>query len=136
MVRVHDQLHAGVVDDVLAVGDLGKSLGTSRAQRRKSPSDIFMMLALWMAWIFCRLNLRAYSKANCAMRVEAFSVMILSSPPRRARLLLEANILAFGVLAHDDQIDARIAGIDAGQILDRPEVGEELELLAQATLMM
>ena len=48
-----------------------------------SPSDIFMMLALWMAWIFLRLNLRAYSKANLAMRVEAFSVMIfrLSTTP-------------------------------------------------------
>src|ERR1035441_2294153 len=61
----------------------GYSFEMLREQRMKSPSDIFMMLALWIAWIFLRLNLRAYSKAKREMRVEAFSVMIfrLSTTP-------------------------------------------------------
>ena len=49
LVRVHHQLHAGVVDDVLAVGDLRVLFRDLREQRRKRPSDSFMMLALWMA---------------------------------------------------------------------------------------
>ena len=45
---VHHQLHAGVVDQLLAVEDVGNPSATLRAQRRKSPSESFMMLALWM----------------------------------------------------------------------------------------
>jgi hypothetical protein len=35
-----------------------------------------MMFALWPQVIFLRRSRREYSKANFAMRVEAFSVMI------------------------------------------------------------
>jgi hypothetical protein len=35
-----------------------------RVQRRNSPSESFMMLALWMQWMRLRLFLRAYSKAK------------------------------------------------------------------------
>src|SRR5207253_6126208 len=31
LIRIHDQLHAGVIHDVLAVGDLGKVLGHAPA---------------------------------------------------------------------------------------------------------
>ena len=41
------------------------------------------------------------------------------------------DILAFGIFAHDDQVDAWVARVHAGQVLDGPEVGEQLELLAQ-----
>ena len=42
-----------------------------------------MMFALWIAVTFLRPCLRACSNANCAIRVDAFSVMIfrLSTTP-------------------------------------------------------
>ena len=45
--------------------------------------------------------------------------------------MLDAGVQAFGVLADDDQVNIGIAGGDSRQIADRPEVGEQLELLAQ-----
>jgi len=55
----------------------GYSLATVRKQSRKRPSESFMMFALCTAVIRRRPWVRAYSKAKRAMRVEAFSVMIL-----------------------------------------------------------
>ncbi len=54
-----------------------------RKQSRNKPSDNFMMFALWTTVTFLRDSLLACSKANRAMRVEAFSVMIfkLSTTP-------------------------------------------------------
>src|SRR5207237_8697447 len=45
--------------------------------------------------------------------------------------VLNAGILALGVLAHDDQIDAWIAGRKSGQIHDRSHIRVQLELFAQ-----
>ena len=59
------------------------SRATRRTLSRKSPSPSFMMFALWIAVTFRRPWSRACAKANRAMRVEAFSVMIfrLSTTP-------------------------------------------------------
>ena len=45
--------------------------------------------------------------------------------------MLDAGIKPFGVLAHDHQVDILITRFDAGQILDRPQIGIEIESLAQ-----
>ena len=45
--------------------------------------------------------------------------------------MLEARVEILGVLAHDDQIDVLEAARHAGQVLDRPQVGVEIERLAQ-----
>ncbi len=50
LIRIHHQLHAGVVHNVLAVGNLGIVFGhIAGSSAETSPSDSFMMLALWMA---------------------------------------------------------------------------------------
>ncbi len=46
-------------------------------------------------------------------------------------LVLEARVLALGVLADDDQVEAGIARRMAGKVADRPDVGEEIELLPE-----
>ena len=46
-------------------------------------------------------------------------------------LVLQPHVLALGVFAHDDQVHAGPMRFQAGQVLDRAEVGEEVELLAQ-----
>src|SRR5271169_1736434 len=45
--------------------------------------------------------------------------------------VLDAGVKAFGVLANDNQIHARVAGGDMRQVANRPEVGKEFEALAQ-----
>ena len=56
---------------------------TLRVLSRNSPSLSFMMFALWIAVTRLRPFARAWSNANCAIRVDAFSVMIfrLSTTP-------------------------------------------------------
>ena len=90
------------------------------------------MLALWMEWIFLRPCLRAYSNANLAMRVEPFSVitLMLSTTPGTTSCS-RPDVFALRVFAHDDQVDAGPLRFQAGKILDGPEVGEEVEFLAQ-----
>ena len=53
------------------------SAATVRQLSRKSPSDSFMMLALWTAVTLWRPLATAYSKANRAIRSDASRVMIL-----------------------------------------------------------
>ena len=48
--------------------------------------------------------------------------------------MFQADVKALGVLADDDQVHAGVARFDARQILDGPEVGEEVELLAQGDI--
>ena len=45
--------------------------------------------------------------------------------------MLDAGILALGVFAHDDQIDAGIARRQSGKIRDGAEVRVQLKFLAQ-----
>ena len=46
--------------------------------------------------------------------------------------VLQAGVEIFGVLPHDDQIDPRVAGWNVGNVRDRPQIGEEIERLAQS----
>ena len=46
-------------------------------------------------------------------------------------LVLEARVEILGVLADDDEVDALKAARDALEVLDRPQVGVEVERLAQ-----
>ena len=52
LLRIDDDLHAGVIDNQFPILDVRMS--RDRAAARNSPSQSFMMLALWMAWIFLR----------------------------------------------------------------------------------
>ena len=49
----------------------------------------------------------------------------------RNHLVLQAHILALGILAHDHQVHAGIFRGEAGQIANGPQIGEKIELLAQ-----
>jgi hypothetical protein len=49
----------------------------------------------------------------------------------RDDFVLQADIFALSVFADDDEVDARVTGVKAGEIFDGAEVGVELELLPQ-----
>ena len=89
----------------------GYCAATSRTHSRNSPSLIFMMFALCTAVTRLRPWRRAYSKANCAMRVDASLGDDLQALDHAGHdLVLEAGVEILGVLAHDDEIDALVAG--------------------------
>ena len=49
----------------------------------------------------------------------------------RNNFVFDARIQTLSIFAHDDQVDARVAGRNMRQIADGPEVGEEFKLSAQ-----
>ena len=106
---------------------------TVRAQSRNRPSLSFMMLALCTAVTACARAAARARRRTRAMRVDASSVMIfrLSTTPGHD-LVLEAGVEVLGVLAHDDEVDACVARRHRRQVPDRPQVGVEVERLAQA----
>src|SRR4029079_10056512 len=75
--RIDDELHAHVVDDLVVATRSGYSAPTSWQHFRNSPSESFMMFALCTVVTRLRPCLRACSKAKRAMRVEATALMIL-----------------------------------------------------------
>ena len=96
------------------------------------PSDSFMMLALWMAWIFLRLVLaRILEGKLCDARGRLLGDDLQALDHARHHFVFQAGVQAFGILAHDDEIDIRIARGNVRQIPDGPEVRVQLELLAQ-----
>ena len=113
------------------------SVATRRVQSRNSPSPSFMMLALWIAVTRLRPCLRACSKANRAMLVDALSVMIFQRFDHAGHdLVFEAGVEVFSVLAHDHEVDLRIPAVDAGQVAHRPQVREQIQCLAQPALTL
>ena len=45
--------------------------------------------------------------------------------------MLDARILTLRILPNNCEVDAGIVGLDAGKVLDRPKIGEELKFLTQ-----
>ena len=90
------------------------------------------MLALCTAVTLRRPSRRAYSKAKRQMRSEAEPGDDLDGLGGvLAHHVLDARVEVLGVLAHDDQVDVLVARAHAGDGHGRPQVGVEVELLAQ-----
>ena len=91
-----------------------------------------MMLALWIEWIFLRPCLRAYSKANFAMRVDPFSVitLMLSTTPGTT----SCSRPTYSPSVFSRTMTRSTPGYFVsrpGRFLNGPEIGEQIELLAQ-----
>src|SRR5271157_2805826 len=132
LVRIHYQLHASVVHNMLAVGDLGIVLGNVARAADEQPVrqlhdvgfvDGVDFLAMHPPRIF-EGKLR-----NARGRLLGDDLQALDHAGND--LVLDAGVQPFGVLANDDEVHAGIARGYSREIADRPEVGEKLELLAQ-----
>ena len=90
------------------------------------------MLALWMAWIFLRLNApRVFEGKPGDARGGLLGDDLQALDHAGHNFVLDARVQSLGVFAHHHQIDAGIARGHRRQIADGPEVGEQLKLLAQ-----
>src|ERR1700730_4644368 len=135
LVRIHHQLHAGVVYDVLVVLHLRKALANLAAAAQKQP-------------------VRELHDVRLVDRMDLLSSMFAGivegklGNPRRTLLgnnlqrlhharnddVLEPRIQVFHVFAHDNDVQPRIAGLQPGKILDRTKVRKALELLTQGDI--
>ena len=153
LLRPRHELVAEVVDDaVLELDVRDRPSATSRATSRNSPSENFMMLALWAAVTFLRPFSSAYSKADSTIRVGAehrdrldrdagvlagrrveLSARNLAQPLHLGRALLEldAGVQVLGVLADDHDVRLGEARAHALVGLAGPDARVEVELLAQ-----
>ena len=111
---------------------VGCFIATRRKQSSKSPSESFMMLALWTTVTRLRSFFSAYRKAYSQMR-EAAPLGDELDALRDARHdhQLEAGVEVLGVLAHDDDVGPLEPRLDAGEAADGAHVGVEIERLAQ-----
>src|SRR5208337_1500651 len=132
LVRVHHQLHTGVVHNVLAVSNLrifsGDIARAADEQPVRELHDIGFvnsvdLLTLEAACIFKR-------KAGDAGR-GLLSDDLQTFNHAGNDLVLDARVQAFGIFSNDDEVNPRVTGGNAGKIDDGTEVGEQLELLTQ-----
>ena len=135
LVRIHHQLHAGVVDDVLAISDLGIFLrDVARAANEQAIRQLhdvgFVDGVNLLAVMLARILKGESGNAGGSFLGDDLQALHHAGHD----FVLDAGIQSFGVLADDDQIDAGIARRNRGQIANRAKVGEQFELLAQCDI--
>src|SRR5665213_144975 len=132
---IHDQLHASVVDEVLAVENIREPLGHLAGTAQKKPvgelHDIgFVDGVNLFATVLARVFEGELGDARGAFLADNLDAL----DDAGNYLVLQSHVLALGVFADDDQVDAGPVGGQAGEILDGPEVGKEIELFAERNI--
>src|SRR5690242_16254244 len=132
LIGVHDQLHAGVVDDVLAVRDLGIFLGDVAGAAQEEAIgklhdvglvDGVNLLALVLAGVF------EGETGNAGRSFLGDDLEALNHAGHD--FMLNAGVKALGIFANDNEVHVGIAGGNVGKVANGAEVGEQLESLAQ-----
>src|SRR2546430_3233816 len=127
LVGIHDQLHAGVVHDVLAVSDFGILLshvaGAAEKKAVRKFHDVGLMdgvnpLALVLARIF-----KGKSR-NAGRGFFRDDLQTLHHPGND--FVLDPGIQALSIFADDDQIDVGIARGNVRQVTDGSKVSVKL----------
>src|ERR1035437_7602787 len=132
LVGMHHQLHAGVVDDVLAVSDLGILLrNRSRAAQKQSIGHLhhvdFVDGMEFLALVLATILEGETRDASASLLGHDLQALHHS----RDDFVFDARVKPFGVFADYDQIDPWVVRGNMRQVVDRPEVGEEFEAPAE-----
>ncbi len=122
----------GVVDDVLAVEDFRKAFRHLARTAQKEAVGELHDVGLVDGMNFLAAVLARVFEGELGDACRAFFRDDLDALDYAGNdLVLQANVFAFGVFAHDDEVDVGELGFESWQILDRSEVCEEVELFAQ-----
>src|SRR6266853_5286748 len=132
LVRIHHQLHAGVVNDVLTVSDLREFLVYLATATQKQAiahlHDVgFVNSVDTLAFFPARVLKRKTGNAGGSLLGNDLQRLHYA----RHDFMLNAGVLAFSIFATDGQVHAGITRGQGRQIADGTEVGEKFELLAQ-----
>ena len=134
---VHHQVHAGGIDDAIVELDVGVARGhRSRAVEEQAVAELHDVGLVHRGHPLAPAAPRLL-EGNTAIRVDASSVMIfmLSTTPGHHHVL-EAGVEILGVFADDDEVDVLEARRHRRQVPHRPQVGVEVQRLAQPTLTL
>ena len=130
--RIHHQLHAGVVHNVLGVRYLRVVRGNLLAALEKQAvGELHNVRLVDGMNLFTAMLARELEGGFCnACRP------LLGDDLERLHHAgedsdLQTRVQVFGVLAEDHHVNVRVVGLDAGQRLHRPEAGVQVVLLAQ-----
>src|SRR5208283_5354733 len=132
LVGVHHQLHASVVDNVLAVGDLGILFrDVARAAQKQAIGQLhdvgFVDAMNFLALVFASMRERETRNARGSLFADHLDALHHSGD----NFVLDTGIQSLGIFADHDQVDARVTRRDMRQVAYGPKVGEEFEALAQ-----
>src|SRR5262250_1529033 len=135
LIRIHHQLHAGVVDDVLTIGNLGVFLGyRARAFQKQAIGQLhdvgFVNLVDLLAMVPARVLKSEFRDARAGL----FGHDLQALDHAGDDLMFQSRVEPFGVFANDNQIDVGISCGNVRQVPDGSEVRIEFELLAQGDI--
>ena len=128
-------MHAGVVHDVLAIGDLRIFLGDiPRAAQKQAVGHLhdvgFVDGENFLAFLPARV-FEGKARNACG---SLFGDDLQRLHHARNHFVLNAGIFAFGVFPHDDQVYAWITRRDTRQVANGPKIGKQLKLFSQGNI--
>ena len=137
LVGIHHQLHAGVVDDVLAVEDLGKPLGHLARAAQKQPvgelHDVGLVDGVnLLAAVLARVLEGELGDARRALFGDHLDALDHAGND----FVLQADVLALGVFADDDQVHAGPIRSRPGRFLMGRKLAKRSNFLRSVTLML
>src|SRR5581483_1567233 len=132
LVRVHDQLHAGIVDDVFSVRNLGVFLGyVARAAQEQAVRELHDVGLVDGVNLLALVFTRVFESETRYARGRLLGNNLEAFDHTGHDLMLDSGIQTFGVLADDDQVDIGITRRDMRKVADGTEVRVKLKALAE-----
>src|SRR6185437_11906677 len=130
--RVHDELHAGVVNDVLGVLDVVELFRHFARATQEEPvgelHDVGLVNGMdLLAAVLARVFKGEAGDTGGALLGDDLDGFDHAGDD----FMLQADVFAFSVFADDDQVHAGPMRVQAGKQLDGTEVREQVEFFAQ-----
>ena len=130
--RVHHEVHAGGVDDLLVVRDVGVLARDGADALEEQPvAELHDVGLVDRRHLLPAVPPRVLEREPRDPRRRALGDDLQALDDAGHDLVLEAGVQILGVLADDHQVDAREPRRHARQVPDRPQVRVEIERLAQ-----
>src|ERR1700757_1000144 len=132
LVRIHHQLHAGVVDDVFAVSDLGIIFRYVAAAAQEQAIGQLHDVRFVDGMNFLALILTRIGKCEFGNPRGSFLSNNLQAFDNAGHhFMLQARVKTLCVFADDDQVNIRIARGNVRQVPDGAEICVQIEFLAE-----
>ena len=129
---VEHQLHAGGIDDFLAVLDIRVQAGyCSNAFEKETVTKFHDVRLVYRGHLPTAVAARVVEGEFCNTRRGALGDDLQALDNARNDFVLEARIKIFGVLSNDDEVHAGETRRHTRQVPNRPKVGIQIELFTK-----
>ena len=135
LLRIQNNLHASVIDDEFFVLDFGILRGdVTDALEKEAVRELHDVGFVDGVNFFAAFALGIFEGEMRDLRGGFFSDDFEAFDNAGDDFVFEAGVEIFGVFADEHDVDVLETGFDAGKILDRANVGVEIEGFAQAVV--